>query len=280
MGVGYFDNGFYTEYGVGGLFAGEDKYPPPGLSTLLHIHAHGQRAFPPRRATISPSCPLLRFAPLSREAPTAPTGRHDYDSLSRVHGGGVFPPEVYDSFFFFFFVLFALFSHQDVVISCTRVRSPSLADPQVHSAGPVFPAGEPVRVKDATFAEDADLDGDAELDVADDALASVMLAVAAAVGAEAEFAQHHWIPSLEDFGVGDAGVGHVRVHAAGAMPGGACPGSAGDGFVVAEAFGDRGRGEIAAEAEREVVAVALGGGAGFEAAEDDVRYALALLWEF
>ncbi len=50
-----------------------------------------------------------------------------------------------------------------------------------------------------------------------------------------------------------------------------------DGLVVAEAFSwVGGRGEIAAEAEGEVVAVALGGGAGVEAAEDDVRYTLAL----
>lgn len=75
------------------------------------------------------------------------------------------------------------------------------------------------------------------------------------------------------------------VHAAGAVPAGACARSAGDGFVVAEAFGDSrggggggggGGGNVAAEAEGEVVAVALGGGAGLEAMEDYVRYALTL----
>ena len=73
------------------------------------------------------------------------------------------------------------------------------------------------------------------------------------------------------------------VHAAGAVPAGACARSAGDGFVVAEAFGDSrgggvggGGGNVAAEAEGEVVAVALRGSAGLEAVEDYVRYALTL----
>lgn len=129
----------------------------------------------------------------------------------------------------------------------------------------------------APFAEDADLDRNAEFNVPDDAFASLVLAVTAAVGTEAEFAQHDWVSSFKDFGVGDAGIGHVRVHAIGAIPGRAGPRSARDRFVVAEAFG-RGRcGEVATEAEGEVVAVALGGSAGFEAVEDDIRYALALL---
>lgn len=82
----------------------------------------------------------------------------------------------------------------------------------------------------------------------------------------------------------------MGVYAAGAVPAIAGAGAAGDGFVVAEAFcgdGRRGRGVgggggggVAAEAEGEVVAVALRGGAGAEAVEDYVRYALALLrWE-
>ena len=60
---------------------------------------------------------------------------------------------------------------------------PSLTDPQVHSTRPVLPAGEPVRVKHATFAENADLHGDAEFDVSDDAFASAVLAVATTVAA-------------------------------------------------------------------------------------------------
>ncbi len=61
------------------------------------------------------------------------------------------------------------------------------------------------------------------------------------------------------------------------VPGRTSTGATGDGLVVAEAFGwVGGRGEVAAEAESEVVAVALGSGAGVEATEDYVRYALAL----
>ena len=129
---------------------------------------------------------------------------------------------------------------------------------------------------DAALAQDAHLHGDAELDVADDAVAAAVLAVAAAAGAQAEFAEEDRVAALEDFGVGDARVGHVRVDAVGAVPGGAGAGAAGYGLVVAEAFcGGVGVGVgVAAEAEGEVVAVALGGGAGGEGEEDDVGDAL------
>ena len=70
----------------------------------------------------------------------------------------------------------------------------------------------------------------------------------------------------------------MRVDAAGAVPGGASAGAAGDGFVVAEAFDyGGGGGLVTAEAEGEVIAVALGGGAGGKAAEDDVCDALGLV---
>lgn len=69
----------------------------------------------------------------------------------------------------------------------------------------------------------------------------------------------------------------MRVHAACAVPGGAGAGTASDGFVVPESFGcGGGRGGVAAEAEGEVVAVALRGGASLEALEDYVCYALGL----
>ena len=127
----------------------------------------------------------------------------------------------------------------------------------------------------AAFAENADLNRDAEFDIADDAFAAAVLARAAAAGAQAEFPQHDRVASFEDLGIRDARVGHVRVHAAGAVPGGAGAGAAGDGLVVAEApCGGGGGGVVAAEAEREVVAVALGGGAGGEGEEDDVGDAL------
>ncbi len=65
-----------------------------------------------------------------------------------------------------------------------------------------------------------------------------------------------------------------------AVPGWTGTGATGYGLVVAEAFGwVGGRGEVAAEAEGEIVAVALGSGTGVEAAEDYVRYALALRME-
>lgn len=147
--------------------------------------------------------------------------------------------------------------------------------PVVDAAGGVLAAGQPVRVVHAPLAEDADLDRDAEFDVADDAVAAAVLALAAAAGAQAELPQRDRVAALEDFGVRDARVGHVRVHAAGAVPGGTGAGAAGDGLVVAEAFGRGGRGgEVAAEAEGEVVAVALGGGAGGEGEQDDVGDAL------
>jgi len=100
-----------------------------------------------------------------------------------------------------------------------------------------------------------------------------------------ELPKDNRVAPLEHFSVGDACVGHVRVHARGAVPGGPGAGAAGDGFVVAETFrwgvfilGRGGRvsrgGGVAAEAEGEVVAVALRGGAGGEGAQDYVRDAL------
>ncbi len=62
-----------------------------------------------------------------------------------------------------------------------------------------------------------------------------------------------------------------------AVPGRTGTGATGDGLVVAEAFGGvGGRGEVAAEAEGEVVAVALRCSAGVETTEDYVCYTLAL----
>ena len=128
---------------------------------------------------------------------------------------------------------------------------------------------------DAAFAQDAHLDRDAELDVADDAVAAAVLTRAPASRSQAELAQQDRVPAFEDLGVRDARVGHVRVHAVGAGPGGAGAGATGDGLVVAETLCGGGRGgEVAAEAEGQVVAVALGGGAGGEGEEDDVRDAL------
>lgn len=90
---------------------------------------------------------------------------------------------------------------------------------------------------DSALAEDADLDGDSEFNISDDAVAAGVLAFAAAFLSEAEFTEDDWVSPFVDFGVGDSGVGHVRVDAAGTVPRGAGAGSAGDGFVVSEASG-------------------------------------------
>lgn len=137
-------------------------------------------------------------------------------------------------------------------------------------------------MKHAPFTKNAHLNRNTELNIPDNAFAAAVLAVTATVASQAELAEHDWVSSFKNFGVGDARVGHVCVYAAGAVPGGTCAGSASDGFVVAEAFGGIGRGGgsiVTAEAEGEVVAVALGGGAGLEAVQDDVRHALALFGE-
>lgn len=269
------------------------------LSALLHRHAHGYRAPFPSCLAVSPSCPSLPsvssptlphptfplFLPTasptasgpttaSPNPPSASTGRHDDDSLPGAHPRGVFAAEIDDLFFLSSFLSFLLFFIFTI--------SPPLPHPQIPPTRPLPPARQTIRTKNPPFAQNADLHRDAELNVAHHALPAAVLAPPAAVRAEAEFAQNHWVPALEHLGVGDARVGHVRVHAAGAGPGRAGAGSTGDGFVVAEAFGGAGGGgEVAAEAEGEVVAVALGGGAGLEAVEDDVGDALALLayWE-
>ena len=127
----------------------------------------------------------------------------------------------------------------------------------------------------AAFAENTDLDRDAELDISNHAFAAAVLACASAVGAEAEFTENNGVASFEYFGVCDARVCHVCVYAGRAVPCGPSAGPSGYSLIVSETFGCFcGGGEIAAEAEGEIVAVALGGGAGGEGAENYVCDAL------
>lgn len=253
------------------------------LDRLLRLHPQRQTPLPPPL----PLVPLLlhdRALPADRPPP-ATTGRAHDDPLAPRHRGRVLAPEVdiavFILLFFFFFFLFTFF----IIIMAnimSRPPHPHAADPIVDPAARGPAAAEPVGVVHAAFAQDADLHGDAELDVADHAVPAAVLARAAAAGAQAELAQKDRVPPFEDLSVGDARVGHVRVHARGAVPGGAGAGAAGYCFVVAEAFcwGGGGRivwvgvGIVAAEAESQVVAVALGGGASGEGEEDDVRDAL------
>ena len=128
---------------------------------------------------------------------------------------------------------------------------------------------------DSSFAQNTHLHRNPELDIADDALAATMLPVSSAAGPQAELAQQDRIAAFKDLGVRDARVGHVRVYTAGAVPGRTGAGTAGYGLVVAEALcGGGGGGEVAAKAEGQIVAVALGGGTGGEGKEDHVSYAL------
>ena len=92
---------------------------------------------------------------------------------------------------------------------------------------------------DSALAEDADLDGDSEFNVADHAVATAVLAFSAAAVSKAEFVEQDGVAPFEDFGVGDAGVGHVHMDAAGTIPRWACAGSACNGFVVSEPSGWR-----------------------------------------
>lgn len=66
------------------------------------------------------------------------------------------------------------------------------------------------------------------------------------------------------------------MHAGGSIPCGSGTASTGNGLVVPESLDLVGAGLIATEAKSQVVSVALGGGAGFESAEDNVGDALAL----
>ena len=102
-----------------------------------------------------------------------------------------------------------------------------------------------------------------------------MLPISTATSAQAEFAQQDRIAAFKDLGISDARVGHVRVYAASTVPGGTGAGAAGYGLVVAEALcWGGGGGEVAAEAEGQIVAVTLGGGTGGEGEEDNVSHAL------
>ena len=233
--------------------------PPARLRRLLRLHPLRHTPFPPR----GPLILLLDGLALRPHLPPPATaGRAHHDPLAPVHRRRVLAPEI-----------------DPPVLPLLSIPAPS---PLLHPPHPVIdaargflPAGEPVRVIDAPFAQDAHLHGDAEFDVPDHALPAAVLARARAARAQPERAQDDRVAALEDLGVRDAGVGHVGVDAVGAGPGRAGAGAAGDGLVVAEALcGGGGGGEVAAEAEGQVVAVALGGGAGGEGEEDDVGDAL------
>ena len=103
-----------------------------------------------------------------------------------------------------------------------------------------------------------------------------MLTSSARIGSEAKLSQYDGVSSFKDLGVGDTGVGHMRMHATGSLPVGSGSTSPCDGFVVSEALLLLPTAKVAAEAESKVVAITLGGGACFEAAEYYVCDSLTL----
>ncbi|TKW49634.1 hypothetical protein CTA1_6123 [Colletotrichum tanaceti] len=132
-----------------------------------------------------------------------------------------------------------------------------------------------VRSTAPPLAEDGALDGHAELNLPDGAVAAPVSALAARVSAELEPPEDARVPLLKDLGVGDARVCHVRVHAALAGPRGSRAGAARDGLVVPEAVLVLARDRVlAARAKGQVVAAALAGGGRAEGPEHDVRDAL------
>lgn len=128
--------------------------PPP----LPHLHLR-----------IPPPFPSPRLGPDHWSPPPAP-GRHHDDSFPGLHAGGVLAAEI-DRRRRRLSVL---------VVGRGFASFARVAHPEVQPAGGVFTACEAVGVVGASFAEDADLYGDSELDVADDAVAAGVLALAAA----------------------------------------------------------------------------------------------------
>ena len=161
---------------------------------FLRLEPLRHAAFPPRRLLVFL---LNRLALPAHRPPSPAAGRAHHDSLPRPHGRRVLAPEV----------------DPPVLPPVVVPALPRPPHPVVDAAGGVLAAVEAVRVVHAPLAEDADLDRDAEFDVADHAVAAAVLAVAPAAAPEAELPQDDRVASLEDFGVRDPRVGHVRVHA-------------------------------------------------------------------
>ena len=159
-------------------------------------------------------------------------------------------------------------------IRSLRVAGLDLPHPDVQPTLGILATLQPIWPIHPPLAQDGRLDGDAEFDIADDAIAAVPLAAPAAALAQRELAQQHGIPALEHLGVGDARVRHVRVHAAGASPSVARAAAARDRLVVSEPLHAFAAIHVAPEPERQVVAVALRRRAGMERPEDHVRHSL------
>lgn len=169
---------------------------------------------------------LIGLTLFTQGTPATTSRRIDDDSFSSLESRGILASKVDISNLFFLFDLFL------VIGRCFLYMS----DPNVLSACCISTAIETVRVIHTAFGEDGNLHRDAEFDVADDTIATLVLSIAATASSETEFTEQHRVTTFEDFGIGDAGVGHVGVNAIRAVPGGTGTRTSGDGFVVAEAF--------------------------------------------
>lgn len=140
------------------------------------------------------------------------------------------------------------------------------------------PASQAIRGVDSPFREDGDLNGDAELDVADATVTTTVQALPSTSVPDREFAEDDGIPLLEDLGVSDAGVSDARVDAALAIPVSASARATSDRLVVAEALDNLPRLRVlAAVTKRHVVACALRSCGGVEGLENEVDDAVRRL---
>lgn len=169
---------------------------------------------------------LVSLTLFTHWTPATASRRVDDDSFSSLESRGILASKIDVSNLLFLFDLFLIIGRGLLYMS----------DPNVLSACCIFAAIETIGVVYPAFGEDGNLHGDAEFDVADDTIATLVLSIATTASSETEFTEQHRIATLEDFGIGDAGIGHVGVNAIRSVPGGTSTRTSGDGFVVAEAF--------------------------------------------
>lgn len=223
---------------------------------------------------------LDRFALLTHLPPSSTSRRVDNDPLTWLHERCVLPTKI-DIPPLRLLALRRLrlallaTSTSTLLPSITRLtRHRHLPHPYIPSNLRILSAFQPIRPKHPPLAQNAHLHRNSKLNIPDHTLATPMLPLPRASCPEAKLPQNDRIPPLKHLRVRDPRICHVRVHAARAIPRRARTAAACDSFVVPEAGFSFGPGRVAAEAEGQVVAVALGGGASVEGAQDDVGDAL------
>lgn len=149
-------------------------------------------------------------------------------------------------------------------------------NPQIHSRLRIFAALQTIWTMHPSLREDRALHRREELNLANHAVPTRMQTLAARSWPQAKLPQQRRVPFFQDLRVGDTRVGHVHVHPGLAVPGWPRAAASRDGLVVPEAWERLAGSRVGARirAEREVVAAALGGGAGAERLEHDVGDAL------